>query len=57
MIDKWLKAGVLEESLLRHATDDTIRDSLVKKVSELGMWDRIEVFYDVNIDRGAGGGV
>jgi hypothetical protein len=57
MIDKWLKAGVLEESLLRHATDDTIRDSLAKKVSELGMWDRIEVFYDVNIDRGAGGGV
>ena len=38
------------QPLINHPSDHTIRDSLVKKVSKLQVWNRIEVFYDVDID-------
>lgn len=38
------------QPLINHPSDHTIRDSLVKKVSKLRVWNRIEVFYDVDID-------
>jgi hypothetical protein len=37
------------QPLINHPSDDTIRDSPVKKVSKVGVWDRIKIFFDVDI--------
>ena len=37
------------QPLVNHPSDHTIRDSLVKKVSKMRVWNRIEIFYDVDI--------
>jgi hypothetical protein len=34
------------QPLINHPSDHTIRDPLVKKVSKVGVRNRIEVFYD-----------
>src|SRR4029453_2460865 len=37
------------QPLINHPSDDTIRDSSVKKGAQVGVRDRIEVFFDVQI--------
>src|SRR5580704_11904803 len=48
-----VQKAILQDSrfqpLINHPSDHTIRDSLVKKVSKVGVRNRIEVFYDVDI--------
>jgi hypothetical protein len=45
-----VQKAILQDScfqpFINHPSDHTIRDSLVKKVSKVGVWNRIEVFYD-----------
>src|SRR5436190_23833408 len=41
------------QPLINHPSDDTVRDSLVKKVSKLRVRYRVEVFLDVDIDHPA----
>jgi hypothetical protein len=38
------------QPLIDHPSDDTIRDSSVKKVAQVGVRYRIKVFFDVEID-------
>jgi len=38
--------GACFQPLINHPTDHTIRDSLVKKVSKVGVRNRIEVYPD-----------
>ena len=38
------------QPFIDHPSDDTIRDSSVKKVAQVGVRNRIEVFFDVEID-------
>jgi hypothetical protein len=48
-----VQEAFLEDScfqpFINHPSDDTIRDSPVKKVSKVGVWNRIEIFYDIDI--------
>jgi hypothetical protein len=37
------------QPLINHPSDDTIRDSPVKKVSKVGVRNRIEIFDDVDV--------
>ena len=37
------------QPLINHPSDNTIRDSLVKKISKVGVRNRIEVFFDADI--------
>src|SRR5215470_10333019 len=37
------------QPLINHPSDDTIRDSSIKKGAQVGVRDRIEVFFDVQI--------
>src|SRR5215468_10057944 len=37
------------QPLINHPSDDTIRDSSVKKGAQVGVRDRIEIFFDVQI--------
>ena len=45
--------AIFQDSCLQpfidHPSDHTIRDSPVKKVSKVRVWNRIEIFYDVDI--------
>jgi hypothetical protein len=44
MIDKWLKAGILEDGLLRHATEGSPQGGVIKQFQRsLGLQARI--FY------------
>ena len=49
MVQEAIFQGASFQPLINHPTDHTIRDSLVKKVSKVGVRNRIEVFYDVDI--------
>ena len=46
MVQEAIFQGACFQPLINHPTDHTIRNSLVKKVSKVGVRNRIEVFYD-----------